>query len=172
MFAKMLTRTVEASFHRDDAGLEGFGNFSVAAPLLHEGEQGAIMRAELRKGVTEGVEFLEIHGAGRLGDVFVLVAKGQKDAAELLAAELVDAGVAGEPEEPRLELGRGLEPVEGADHFDEDLLRQVLHIIAAAGHGENEAGHAVLVGDNELPLGGFVALLSPADKVGQCGRGS
>jgi hypothetical protein len=170
MLAQMLARAVEASFHRDDTGLKGFGDFGVAAAFLHQGEECAVMRAELGEGVAEGVEFLEAHGAGRLGDVFVFVAKRQENAAEFLAAELVDAGVAREAEEPRLELRRCLQPVEGTDHLDEDLLGQILHVIAAAGHGENEAGHAVLVSDNELPLGGFVALLSPADKVGQRGR--
>jgi hypothetical protein len=170
MLAKVLARAVEASFHRDDTGLKGFGNFGVAAPLLHQREERAIMRAELGERVAEGVEFLEVHGAGRLGDVFVLFAKRQENAAQFLAPELVDAGVAREAEEPRLELRGRLQPVKGADHFDEDLLREILHVIAASGHGENEAGNAVLVGDNELPLGGFVALLSPADKVGQRGR--
>ena len=170
MFAKMLAGAVEASFHRDDTGLERFGNFGVAAALLHQGEERAFVRAGLVECVAQGVKFLEGDGAGRLGDVFVLLAKRQEDAAEFLAPELVDAGVAREPEEPGLELRRRLQPVEGADHFDEDLLREILHIIAAASHGVNEAGNAVLVSDNELPLGGFVALLSPADKVGQRGR--
>jgi len=170
VFAQVFARAVEASLHGRDAGLEGFGDFGVAAALLDEREERAVLGTELREGVAERVEFLGIHRPGRLGDVFVLVAERQENAAQLLAAELVDAGVAREPEEPRLELRGRLQAVEGADHFDEDLLRQILHVIAAAGHGVNEAGHPVLVADNKLPLGDFVALLSPADKVGQCGR--
>ena len=65
---------------------------------------------------------------------------------------------------------RSLQPIERTDHFDEDLLRQILDVIAAISHGKNETGHAMLVGDNELPLGVLVALLSPADKLGQRGR--
>ena len=170
MLAKMLARAVEASFHRNDTGLESFGDFGVAAALLHEGEERAVQRPELGERMAEGVEFLEVHGPSRLGDVFVFLAKRQENAAEFLPAELIDAGVAREAEEPRLKLRRRLEPVERTDHFDENLLRQILHVIAASGHGENEAGNPVLVGDNELPLGGFIALLSPADKVGQRGR--
>jgi len=170
MLAKMFARAVEASFHCGDTGLESFGDFGVAAAFLHEGEERAVLRAELRERMAEGVELLGVDGTGRLGDVFVFVAKREKNAAEFLAAELVDAGVAREAEEPRLELRRRLQAVERADHFDEDLLREILDVIAASGHGVNEACDAVLVGDNELPLGVFFALLSPADKVGQCGR--
>ncbi len=170
MLAKMLAGAVEASFHRDDTGLESFGDFSVATTLLHEGEQRPIMRAELGERMAERIEFLEAHGTGWLGNVIVLVAKRQENATQFLAPELVDAGVAREPKEPRLKLRRRLQSADGTDHFDEDLLRQILHVIATSGHGVNKAGHAVLVSDNELPLGGFVALLSPADKVGQRGR--
>ncbi len=161
MLAKMLARAVEASFHRDDTGLESFGDFRVAAPLLHQREECAIMRAELGECVAKGVEFLEVHGAGRLGDVFVLFAKRQENAAQFLAAELVDARVAREAKEPGLELGGCLQPVEGADHFDEDLLRQILHVIAAAGHGETlgqstttspaEASYSCHAGDTPAP---------------------
>jgi hypothetical protein len=170
MFAKVFARAMEASFHRGDAGLEGLGNFGVAAAFLHEGEERAVLRPELGERVAEGVEFLGVDRAGRLGDVFVFVTKRQENAAEFLAAELIDAGVAREAEEPRLKLRRRLQTVEGADHLDEDLLRQIFDVIAASGHGVNEARDAMLVGDNELTLGVFVALLSPANKVGQCGR--
>ena len=167
MLAKVFARTVEASFHRGDTGLESFGDFGVTAAFLHESEERAILRAELGERVAESIEFLGVDGAGRLGDVFVFVAEGQKDAAEFLPAELVDAGIAREAEEPRFELCRRLQPVERPDHFDEDLLRQILHVIAPVGHGENEAGNTVLVGDNKLPLGVLMPFLSPANQVGQ-----
>ena len=170
MFAKVFARAMKASLHCGNAGIEGLGNFGVAAAFLHEGEERAVLRAELGERVAEGIEFLGVDGARRLGDVFVLVAEREKNAAEFLAAKLVDAGIAREAEEPRLKLRRRLQTVERADHLDEDLLGQILDVIAASSHGVNEAGDPVLVGDNELPLGIFVALLSPADKVGQCGR--
>jgi len=170
MVAKVFARAVEASFHGSDAGFEGLGDLGVAPPLLDEREEGAVLRAELGEGVAERIELLGVHRTGRFGNVFVLLAEGQEDPAQFLAAELIDASVAREAEEPRFELRRRLQAVEGPDHLDENLLRQILHVIAASGHGVDEAGDPVLVGDNELPLGGFVALLSPADKVGQRGR--
>ncbi len=172
MFAKVFPRPMEASFDGGDARVERLRDLGVAAAFLDEGEQGAVLRAKLGERVAERVEFLGVDRAGRLGDVLVFLAKREKNAAEFLAAELVDAGVAREAEEPRLELRRGLQTVERADHLDKDLLRQILHVIAASGHGVNEACDPVLVGNNELPLGPLVALLSPADKVGQRGRRS
>ncbi len=172
MFAKMFAGAVEASFHCGDARVERVRDFGVAAAFLDEGEQRTVLRSELGQGVAERVEFLGVDGARRLGDVFVFIAERQKNAPQLLAAKLVDAGVAREAEQPRLELRRRLEPVEGADHFDEDLLRQILHVIASSSHGVNETGDPMLICDNELALGVFFALLSPADKVGQRGRWS
>jgi len=170
MLTKVFAGAVQAGFHGGDAGIECLGDLGVTAAFLHEREEGAVLRTQLRERVAEGIEFLGVDRAGRLGDVFMLVSERQKNATEFLAAELVDARVAREPEEPRFELRGRLQAVEGPDHLDEDLLRQILHVIAASGHGVNEAGDPVLVGDNELALSGFVALLSPADKVGQRGR--
>ena len=154
------------------AGVEGLGDFGVAAAFLHEREKRAVLRAELRERVTERVEFLGVHRAGRFRDVFVLVAEGEKDAAEFLAAQLVDAGVAREAEEPRFELRGRLETIERADHLDKNLLRQVLHVIAAVRHGVNKAGDAVLVGHDEIALRALVALLGAANEVGELGRRS
>ena len=170
MFAKVFAGTMKASLHRGDTGLESLGNFRVAAPFLDESQQGAVLRSELRQRMAQRVEFLGIDSSGRLGNIFMLLAEREKNPPQLLAAELVDAGIAGEAEKPRLKLRRRLEAVEGPDHFDEDLLGQILHIIASSGHGVNKAGNTMLVTDNELPLGVFVAFLSPADKVSQCGR--
>lgn len=170
MFAKVLTRPVKASLHRCDAGVESLGNFGVAAAFLDEGKQRAILGPELGERVAERIELLGIHRSGRFGDVFVLLAERQENAAQLLAAELVDARVARQAKEPRFELRGRLQAVERPHHFDEDLLREILHVIAPSGHGVNEAGDPVLVTDNELSLGSFVALLSPADEVGQRGR--
>ena len=96
--------------------------------------------------------------------------KRQENPPQLLAAQLVDARVAGQAEEPRLELRRRLQAVDRTDHFDEDLLRQVLDVIAPIRHGVNEACDPVLVGNDEFTLGVFVALLGSANEVGQRGR--
>lgn len=122
--------------------------------------------------MPERIEFLGVDGPRRLGNIFVLLTERQENPAQLLAAELVDASVAREPEEPRLKLRRRLQAIERPHHLDENLLRQVLHVIASSGHGVNEACHPMLIADDELPLGSFVALLSPAHKVGQRGRWS
>ncbi len=142
----------------------------MTAALLDEGEQGAVLRPQLRQRVPQRIELLGIDRARRLGNVFVFVPKWQKDAPELLPPELIDAGVTREPEEPRLELRRRLESVERADHFYEYLLRQVFDVIAPAGHGVNESGDPMLVTDDELSLGAFIALLSSADQIHQRGR--
>lgn len=170
MFAKMLAGPVEASFDRGNAGLEGLGNFGVAAAFLDEGEQRAVLGPELGQGVAEGVEFLGVDRTRRLGDVFVLLAEGQENPPEFLAAELVDAGIAREAEQPGLELRRRLEPVERPDHLDEDLLAEVLDVIAPAGHREDKARHAVLIGHDELPLGRLFAPLGAAYQVDKIGR--
>lgn len=170
MLAKMLAGAVEASFHRGDAGFQSFGDLGVAAAFLDEGEQGPVLRPQLGQGVAQGVQFLGIDGARGLGDVFVLLAKRQKDAPQFLPPQLVDAGVAGEPEQPGFELGRRLQPVERPDHLDEDLLGEVLDVVAPVGHGEDEAGHPVLVGHDEFPLGRFVALLGATYQVDKIGR--
>jgi len=170
MFAKVLTSTMEASLHCGDTGLKGFRNLRMAAALLDESEQGTILRAKLGERMAERIELLGIDRARRLGDVFMLLAEGQKDPAQLLAAELVDARVAREPEKPRFELRRRLQTIERPDHLDEDLLGQILDVIASSGHGVDETSNTMLVADNEVPLGDFIALLSPADKVSQRGR--
>jgi hypothetical protein len=87
-----------------------------------------------------------------------------------LTSQLIDAGVAGEPEKPRLELRRRLQPIEGADHFDEDLLREIFDVIASSSHGVNKSRDPVLVCDNEVPLGALVALLSPPHEPLQLSR--
>ena len=163
MLAKVFTRTVEASFHRGDTRIENLGDFRMAAAFLHEGEERAVLRPQLRQRMPERVQLLRIDRAGRLGDVLVLLAKGQEDPAQLLPAQLVDAGVAREAEEPGLELRGGLEPVDRPDHLDENLLGEILHVVAASGHGVDETGHPVLVTDNKLPLSALVALLSSPD---------
>jgi hypothetical protein len=170
MFAKVFARPVKASLHCGDAGRKDFGDFGMAAALLDQREQGAILRPELAERMAEGIELLGVNRAGRFRDILMFLSEGQKDPTQLLAPQLIDAGVPREPEQPRLELRRGLQPVERPDHLDEDLLGQVLHVIAAAGHGVNEACDPVLVADNELPLGSFVALLGSANEVSQRGR--
>jgi hypothetical protein len=172
VFPKMFASTMQAGFYRCNARAKGLGDFGVAAAFLDEGEQDAILRPELGEGVAEGVELLGADGAGRLGDVLMLGREREKDPAEFLPAEVVDAGVAREAEEPGLELFRRLKPGEGADHFDENLLRDVLHGVAAPDDGVDESGHPVLVRDDEFALGVGFAALGAADKVDQLGRRS
>ena len=167
MFAKVFPRAMEASLHRGHARVESFSDLGVTPALLHQREQRPILWPQLAERVTQGIEFLRIHRARRLGDVLMFLTERQKDPAQLLPAQLIDARVAREPEQPRLELSRRLQTIERPDHLDEHLLRQIFDIITSAGHSINKAGNPMLVTDNELPLGGFVALLGPPNKVGQ-----
>lgn len=166
----MLTRAMKASFHRCDTGGKYFRYFGMAAAFLHEGQQRPVLRTQLRERVPEGIEFFRIYCAGRFGDIFVLIPKRQENAPQLLPAELIDARVARQPEKPRFELRRGLQAIQGPDHLDEHLLRQVFDVIAASGHGVNKSRDPVLVSDNELPLGVFIALLGSPHEVGQRSR--
>ena len=86
---------------------------------------------------------------------------------KLLAAQVVDAGIACEAEEPGLELLGRLETGEGPRHLDKDGLGEILDRVAPAGDGVGEAGDAVLVGHNEVAHRGFVAALRPAYSVAQ-----
>jgi len=99
----------------------------MAATLLDEGKERPVLGPKLRQRVPECIEFLGIHGAFRLGHIFMLRGEGQEDPAQLLAAEVVDAGVARQAEEPGLELLGGLKPVQGADHFNKYLLGNIFH---------------------------------------------
>lgn len=170
VFAKVLTGPMKASLHRSHGGIEREGDLGMAAPFLDECEQGAVLRAKLGQCMPKRIQFLRVHGTGRLGNVFVLLAKREEDATQFLPAELVDARIARQPEKPRLELRRCLQAVDRPDHFDENLLGQVFDVIAPVGHGVNKARDPVLVGDDELALGVLVAFLRPANKVGQRGR--
>lgn len=170
MFPKMFSCPMQTSFHGGNTGGKNFGNLGVTPAFLDEREKRAILGPQLREGMAQGIEFLGVDGAGRLGDIFVLRSEGQENAAEFLATELINAGVAGQPEKPGLELRGGLEPIECADHLDEHLLCKIFDIVTAPGHGVDEAGDPVLITDNELPLGGFVALLSAPHKIDQRSR--
>jgi hypothetical protein len=170
VLAKVLPGAVEASFHRGDTGLESLSYFGMAPAFLNQRQQRSILRPQLRQGMPEGIQFLGVHRSGRLRDVFVLFPKRQKNAPQLLPAQLVDTGVAGQPEQPRLKLGRRLQTIQGSDHFDEDLLGQIFDVIASSGHGVNKPSHPMLVADDKLALGRFIALLRPADKVSQGSR--
>jgi hypothetical protein len=170
MLAKVFARAVEASFHRGDTGIESLGNLGMTAPFLHERKQGPILRPQLAQRVAERIEFFGIHRAGRFRNILMLLPEGQEDAPQLLAPQLIDARVPGEPEQPRLELRGSLQAIDGANHLDEDLLRQIFDIITATGHGVDKTSDPMLVADNELSLGVFVALLSPPNKVGQRSR--
>lgn len=163
---------MEAGLHGGDAGAERARDLGVAAAFLHQREEDAVLRAKLGESVAESIELLGIDGAGGLGHIFVLGREGEKNAAEFLPAEVVDAGVAREAEEPRLELLRRLKPRQGADHFDKHELREILDRITPPDDRINKTGHAVLVGDDEVALGLGVFALGAADEVDQWGRRS
>ncbi len=76
MLAKMLTRTVKASFHRGDTRIENFSDFRMTAALLDQRQQRTILRPELRESMPEGIQLLRVHRARRLRDIFMLFAKG------------------------------------------------------------------------------------------------
>ena len=97
----------------------------------------------------------------------MFVAKREKNAAQFLAAELIDAGVAREAEQPRLELRGRLQPIQRADHLDKNLLRQVLDVIAAISHGVDKAGDPVLIRNDKLALRALLAFLGAADERSQ-----
>lgn len=168
--AKVFPGAMQARLHGGNARSQGLGYFGVAAALLHEGHQGAILGTKLGERVAQGVQFLAIDGARLLGNVFMLGSKGKKNAAQLLPAQMIDAGVARKAEQPRFELGGGLKAMEGANHFDEYLLRYVLHGIAATGHGVDKSRDAPLVGDDKIALGDLFAVLGAPDQVDQRGR--
>ena len=170
VFAKMFPRTVEASFHRGDAGVESFRYFGMAAAFLNQCEKSSILRPQLSQRVPQRVQLLRINRTGRLRNILMLFAEGQENPAQLLPTQLIDAGVTREAEQPRFELGGSLKTIDGSNHLDEHLLRQVFDVITSSGHSINEAGHTVLVTDNELTLSGFVALLSLPHKIGQRSR--
>lgn len=161
---------MKTSLHRSHGRIERVGDFGMAAAFLHESEERAVLRPELGQRVTQGIQFLRIDRPGRLGNVFMLLAKREEDAPKLLPPELIDAGVARETKKPRLELRGSLQAINRPDHLDEDLLGEIFDIIAPVSHGVNKASDPMLIGDNELALGVFVALLSPANEVGQRGR--
>ena len=102
----------------------------------------------------------------------MLFSERKENTPKLLAPKMIDAGVAREPEEPGLKLGRRLEPVNRPHHLDEDLLGQVLDGIAATGDGIDKPRHPVLVADDELALSGFVSPLSSANEITEGGRRS
>ena len=111
MLSQLLAGTMQARLYGGNAGFEGLGDLGVAAALLHEGEQRAVLGTELGKGVAEGVELLAVDRAVGLGHVLVLRRERQEDPAQLLPPQVVDARVAGQPEEPGFELGGGLKAV-------------------------------------------------------------
>lgn len=142
----------------------------MAATFLRQSEQRTVLRRKLLQRVTERIEFLRIDRAWRLGDVFVLLSKRRKDSSQLLPTQVIDARIAGQPKEPRFELRGFVQPPEGADHFDEHQLCQVLDRVAPTRDRVNKSRDSPLVTDNKRPLGGFFAPLSPADKFAECVR--
>lgn len=172
VFSKMFAGAMKTGFYRSDAGTKGFGDFGVAASLLDKSQKDSVLRSKLTEGVTKGIELFGTHRTGRFGDVLMLRRKGEKDPAKFLPAKVIDAGVASEAEEPGFELLRRLEPDEGADHLDEDELREIFHRVAPANNRINESSHTVLIRDDEVALRVSCAALSAAYEVDQLGRRS
>jgi hypothetical protein len=170
VLAKLFSGPVQTGFHRGHAGIQRLGDFGMAAAFLNQGQEGAIVGPQLVQGVAEGVELLGIDGAGRLGHILVFRGKGKEDPPQLLAAEMVDAGVAGQPEQPGLELSGSLQPLQGPDHLDKNELGQILDRIAATRNGINKARDPVLVANDEIVLRPFLSPLGAADKFDQFGR--
>ena len=170
MFSKVFSGTVEAGLHGRHAGAQGDCDLRMAAPFLHEGEQGPVLRPELGERMTQSVELFGADRAFRFRDVFVFRRKRRKDASQFLAAEVIDAGIPREPEKPRLELGRRLKPRQRADHLDEDKLSDVLDGITAADDRINKPGNTVLVSHDELALGIGLAALRASNKIDRRSR--
>lgn len=167
MFAEVFARAVEPSLHGSHTGRQNLGNLCMAPAFLNEREKRPILGTKLGQGVTQSVQFLRVDGPRRLRNIFVLFAERQKDTPQLLPAQLVNAGVTRQSEEPRLELCGRLQTIQSTDHLNKNLLGQVLNIVTAARHGVYKSGNSMLIGDNELPLSAFVAFLSPANEVHQ-----
>src|SRR4051794_23375007 len=93
MFAKVFPRAMETGLHRGDARIESFGNLGVTPAFLYQCEQRSILRPQLAERVAQGVEFLGVHCAGRLGDILMFLTERQKDPAQLLSTQLIDARI-------------------------------------------------------------------------------
>lgn len=161
---------MQSRFYGGNTGTQGDGDFRMTAAFLHEGEKGAVLRAKLVERVAECVEFLGADGTGRFRDVFVLRGERREDPTQFLTAEVVDAGVAREAEEPRLELRRRLEAVERPDHFDENELGDILNGVTSSDDGIDKPSHTVLISHDELPLSGGLTALRAADEFDREGR--
>ena len=136
----------------------------MAPAFLDEGEQSAVLGAELSQRVAQGVELLGANRTGRFRDVFVLGGEGRKNPAEFLATEVIDAGIACEAKEPRFKLRRRVQTIDRAHHFDEDELRDIFDGVAAADDRVNKTGHTVLVSHDELALSIRFAALGAENK--------
>ncbi len=170
MLAEMFSGAVKASFHRCDTSIQRFRYFGMTAAFLNQSQQGPVLRSQLRQRMAERIQFFRVHRSRRFRDVFVLFTKRQKNPPQFLPPQLIDASITGQAKKPRFELRRSLQPIQSSDHFDEDLLRQIFDVIASSGHGVNKPRHPMLVADDELTLGRFLALLRPADEVSQRSR--
>ena len=81
------------------------------------------------------------------------------------AAELVDAGVARDLVDPRLEGDRALGGAHAAQRGDEDLLDEVLGTAVVLDHAEDVGGDAALVAAVELLEGAVVAAADRRDQL-------
>jgi len=76
----------------------------------------------------------------------------------------------GEAKEPGLEQGRLEQPRQAAQHFDQNLLAQIVHRSRMTEHGIDEARQPRLISDDQVVLRRHAAGLRLPDQVGQRGR--
>jgi len=150
---------MQSRLHRHDTGPGRFCHFDLTAAFLSKREQGAIFGRELLQGMLQSVEFLGIDRSRRLGNILMLLAERREDPPQFLPPEMIDAGIARHPEEPRLELRRILQSPDRANHLDEHLLREVFDRIAPARNRENETRDSPLIAHDQRMLRRFLSTL-------------
>jgi len=152
---------VEASISLRPRGIEG-SRFSAvtAGHLPDEGKEREIMRAELGAPRGAGVQLLGVDRARRFREVFVLRHERQGKIRGSSGAERGRCRCPREADRATIELRGRRKRSKRPDHFDEDRSTDPRRN-AQVGHGAktNPATRCDL-GDNKLPLGPLVALLS------------
>jgi hypothetical protein len=166
----MFTGAVQSSFHCRHGDAQRLGDLAMAAPLLDQRQEHAVLGSKLGERMPKGIEFFGVDRPLGLRDVLVFRAEWKEDPPQLLPTEVVDAGVARQAKEPGLKLLGGLKFVQGADHFDKYLLSNIFHRIAAAGYRIDEPGDPTLISLDKLRLGRLVTALGAADEIDQSGR--
>jgi hypothetical protein len=142
---------MKAGLHGGDARTKSDGDLGMTTAFLHQGEQGAVLGPKLIEGMAKRIMLLGVHGSGGFGDVFMLGCKGRENSAKFLTPKVIDTSVACQTEKPRFKLRRSLETVDGADHFNENKLGDVLDRVAPTDNRVNKTRHSMLVSNDKLP---------------------